>query len=68
MQRASAVIRREFDKLSKEEILKHHKEVSEAKLDELKRRQDLDCFIRSSRRESKNRVDGTWVLKWKKVK
>eukprot|EP00975_Prorocentrum_lima_P009456 2011488-Prorocentrum_lima.AAC.1 len=48
-QRASAVIKREFDNLTKEEILKHHKEVSEAKLAELKRWQDLNCFRRSSR-------------------
>eukprot|EP00975_Prorocentrum_lima_P068043 12918471-Prorocentrum_lima.AAC.1 len=52
--------------LSKEEILKYHKEASEAKLAELRRWQDLNYFRRSSRSESKNRVDGTWVLKWKK--
>eukprot|EP00975_Prorocentrum_lima_P045625 9547990-Prorocentrum_lima.AAC.1 len=59
-QRASAVIKREFDNLTKQEILKHHKEVPEAKLAELKRWQDLNCFRRSPRSESKNRVDGTW--------
>eukprot|EP00975_Prorocentrum_lima_P067038 12912674-Prorocentrum_lima.AAC.1 len=36
-QRASAVIKRERDNLTKEEILKHHEEVAEAKLAELKR-------------------------------
>eukprot|EP00975_Prorocentrum_lima_P058243 12224061-Prorocentrum_lima.AAC.1 len=40
--------------------------VAEAKLAELKRWQYLNCFRRSPRSESKNRVDGTWVLKWKK--
>eukprot|EP00975_Prorocentrum_lima_P000181 40757-Prorocentrum_lima.AAC.1 len=34
-----------------------HKKVSEAMLAELKRRQDLNCFRRSSRSEYKNRVD-----------
>eukprot|EP00975_Prorocentrum_lima_P060540 12698913-Prorocentrum_lima.AAC.1 len=59
LQRASAVIKREFDNLSKEEILKHHKEVPDAKWAELKRWQDLTCFRRSSISESKHRVDGT---------
>eukprot|EP00975_Prorocentrum_lima_P036914 7769298-Prorocentrum_lima.AAC.1 len=45
-QRASAVIKREFDNPSKEEIQKRHKEVAEAKLAELKRCQDLNCFRR----------------------
>eukprot|EP00975_Prorocentrum_lima_P043637 9156427-Prorocentrum_lima.AAC.1 len=58
--RASAVIKREFDNLTKEAILKHHKEFAEDKLAELKRWQDLNCFRRSPRSESKNRVDGTW--------
>eukprot|EP00975_Prorocentrum_lima_P031601 6634089-Prorocentrum_lima.AAC.1 len=32
------------DSLTREEILKHHEEVAEAKLAELKRWQDLNCF------------------------
>eukprot|EP00975_Prorocentrum_lima_P019768 4159769-Prorocentrum_lima.AAC.1 len=53
--RASAVIKREFDKLSKEEILKHHTEVAEAKLAELKRWKDRNWFRRSSRSKATNR-------------
>eukprot|EP00975_Prorocentrum_lima_P000407 78098-Prorocentrum_lima.AAC.1 len=35
--------------------------------DRLKRWEDLDCFRRLPRSKSTNRVDGTWVLKWKTV-
>eukprot|EP00975_Prorocentrum_lima_P071014 12935298-Prorocentrum_lima.AAC.1 len=35
-QKSSAVINREFDNMTKEEVLQHHKEVAEAKLAELK--------------------------------
>ena len=58
-----AVIRREFDNLTKEEIVKYAKLVNEAKLDELKRWQSLDCFVRMPRTKARNKVDGTWVLK-----
>eukprot|EP00975_Prorocentrum_lima_P044608 9346799-Prorocentrum_lima.AAC.1 len=44
-QKSSAVITREFDNLTKKDILQHHKEVAE--LAELKRWQDLNCFRRS---------------------
>ena len=63
-----AVIRREFDNLTREEIIKYAKLVNEAKLEELKRWQSLDCFKRMLRKDAKNKVDGTWVLKWKKVR
>ena len=62
------VIKREFDNLSKEEIEKYKKQVDQAKLEELKRWHDLKCFKRMSRTQAKNEVDGTWVLKWKKVR
>eukprot|EP00975_Prorocentrum_lima_P050417 10561089-Prorocentrum_lima.AAC.1 len=43
-QKSSAVIKREFDNLTRDEISQHHKEVAAAKLAELKRWQDLNCF------------------------
>ena len=61
------VIKREFGNLSKE-ITKHKKQVDQAKLEELKRWHDIKCFVRMPRNKSTNRVDGTWVLKWKKVR
>ena len=54
------VIRREYDNLSKEEIIKHSKQVNQAKLEELKRWHELDCFKRMPRHKATNRVDGTW--------
>ena len=62
------VIKREYDNLSKEEIIKHSKQVIQAKLEELKRWHELDCFRRMPRQKATNKVDGTWVLKWKKVR
>eukprot|EP00975_Prorocentrum_lima_P063318 12890797-Prorocentrum_lima.AAC.1 len=62
----SAAIKREFDNLSPGEMKTHRKEVAEAKLAELKRWQDLKCFQRMPRRDSTDKVDGAWVLKWKK--
>ena len=67
-QKISVVIKREFDNLTKEEIVTHAKLVNEAKLDELKRWHSLNCFRRMPRSEARNKVDGTWVLKWKKVR
>eukprot|EP00975_Prorocentrum_lima_P071319 12937026-Prorocentrum_lima.AAC.1 len=43
-QKSSAVIKPENDNLTREEISQYHKEVAEAKLAELKRWQDLNCF------------------------
>ena len=63
-----AVIRREFDNLTRDEIIQYSKLVNEAKLEELKRWQSLDCFVRMPRSKARNKVDGTWVLKWKKVR
>eukprot|EP00975_Prorocentrum_lima_P068841 12922885-Prorocentrum_lima.AAC.1 len=48
-QKLSAVIEREFDNLTKEDISQYHKEVAEAKLAELKRWEDLNCVKRSPR-------------------
>ena len=54
--------------MTKEEIQKYANLVNEAKLDELKRWQNLQCFRRMPRKDARNKVDGTWVLKWKKVR
>ncbi len=62
------VVQRELHNLSKEEIVEHADEVSRAKLEELKRWHDLGCFQRMKRSKAQNKVDGTWVLKWKKVR
>ena len=66
--KVTGVIKREFDNLTKEEIITHAKQVNQAKFEELKRWHDLDCLRRMSRSQSTNRVYGTWVLKWKKVR
>ena len=34
----------------------------------MKRWQNLDCFTRLGRHEGSNKVDGKWVLKWKRVR
>ena len=61
-------MKREFDNPTKEEIIKHAKQLNQAKYEELKRWHDLKCFKRMLRSKAKNKVDGTWVLKWKKVR
>ena len=63
----TAVIRREFDSLTKEDMEKHKTEVEAAMFDELKRWQDLKVFQRRPRQECHNAVDGKWVIRWKKV-
>jgi Reverse transcriptase (RNA-dependent DNA polymerase). len=50
------------------DIVKHKNLVDQAKLEELKRWHDLKCFKRMSRASARNKVGGTWVLKWKKVR
>ena len=62
-----AVIRREYADLTTEEISEHKDLVNQAKKDELQRWLDLDCFQRMPRSKATNRVDGTWILKWKKT-
>ena len=62
MIQASGVIRREFDNLTREDIVKFAKQVNQAKLEELKRWHDMKCFKRISRTKAHNKVDGTWVL------
>ena len=64
----SVVIKSEFDTFTKDELFNHAKLVNEAKLDELKRWHSLNCFRRMPRKKATNNVDGTWVLKWKKVR
>lgn len=66
--RVSAVIKRDVDNLTPEEQEKFKPLVEEAQLDELRRWNDLKVFRRGKRSESRNPVDGTWVLKWKYVK
>ena len=61
------IIRRELDNLTKEEIKTHWKAVEAAMFDELKRWYDLKTFRRKPKRQSTNIVDGTWVLRWKKI-
>ena len=53
-QKVSAVIKREFDNLTKEEIKTHAKLVNEAKLDELKTWHSLTCFRRMTRHKARN--------------
>ena len=61
-------IRREFDNLFQDDLIQYAKLVNGAKLEELKRWQSLGCFVRMPRSKAKNKVDGRWVLKWKKVR
>ena len=64
----TAVINRECNNLSADDILLHATEVNKAKLEELKRWHDMKCFKRTKRHSARNNVDGKWVIKWKKVK
>ena len=54
--------------ISLDEITQYEKLANEAQLDELRRWQSLTCFVRMPRSKARNKVDGTWVLKWKKVR
>ena len=65
--RVSAVLKPDCDNLTPQEIEKNKHFVEEAERGQVKRWHDLQVFRRSPRRESKNRVDGTRVLKWKRV-
>ena len=66
--RVSAVIKRDCDNLTPDEIEANRSIVEAAQFDELKRWHDLKVFQRKRKSECKNPVDGTWVLKWKRVK
>ena len=58
---------KEFDNLSKEELLEHKAEADEAKFGELRDLHGLGCYGRMRRSEAKNIVDTRWVIKWKLV-
>ena len=62
-----SVIVKEFDNLSKEELLEHKKEADDAKFGELRDLHGLGCYGRMRRSEAKNVVDTRWVIKWKLV-
>jgi len=66
--KATVTIRRDLNNLSKDEIEKHWPLVEKAMMDELKRWHDLKTFERMSISKATNTIDGTWVLKWKRVK
>ena len=66
--RVNAVIRRDCDNLGPQDIAEHKQEVEAAMLDELRRWFDLKCFARMAASEATNVLDGTWVIKWKRVK
>ena len=60
-------IQREARTLTKEECMKHAKEVGKAKFKELVGLQKLGCFKRYPRKLAHNVVDGRWVITWKLV-
>ena len=60
-----AVIERDTDLLTPEEITKFDKEVVAAMITELKTWLKYGCFTRRKRSEARNIVDCKWVLKWK---
>ena len=66
--KVAAVIRREFDALTKDESKEHQEQVDAAMMDELKRWHGLNTFRRKLRKESSNVLDGTWAIRWKSVK
>ena len=66
--KATVTIRRDLNNLTKEEIDKHWPLVETAMMDELKRWFDLKTFERMPIQQASNIIDGTWVLKWKRVK
>lgn len=51
--------------LTKDEMIKHHAEVSAAILAELTTWIKFKCFERRLRRTARNIVDCKWVIKWK---
>ena len=60
-----AVIERDTDNLTPEEIGKHREEINAAILKELQTWQKYKCFSRKDRRLASNIIDTRWVLKWK---
>ena len=60
-----AVIERDTDNLTPEEIVKHKDEIAAAVLKELQTWQKYKCFSRKPRNQSSNIIDTRWVFKWK---
>ena len=60
-----AVIERDTDLLTKEEIIKHKDQVNAAILAEIKTWIKYKCFERRQRSTARNIVDCKWVIKWK---
>ena len=61
----TAVIQRDTDLLTPEEVRQHHDEVMAAMLKELQTWAKYKCFSRRPRAGAKNIIDCRWVLKWK---
>ena len=60
-----AVIERDTDLLTKDEIEKHREEVTAATVAELLTWNKHGCFSRKPKRQARNIVDCKWVIKWK---
>ena len=60
-----AVVQRDDDILTAEELRTHAKEVAAAMLKELQTWAKLQCFSRKKRTQAKNIIDCRWVIKWK---
>ena len=60
-----AVIERDTDVLTPEELVKHKDEVAAAVLKELQTWQKYKCFSRKARNQASNIIDTRWVFKWK---
>ncbi len=60
-----AVIQRDDDTLTAEEIREHKDEVDAAMLQELLTWAKHNCFSREARRNGRNIIDCRWVIKWK---
>ena len=60
-----AVIERDTDLLTRDELVTHSQEVAAAILAELKTWLKYECFTRRDRRTARNVVDCKWVIKWK---
>ena len=63
-----AVIERDTDLLTNEELVKCRPEIESAILKELETWTKFKCFSRKARRLAKNVIDTRWVLKWKWIK
>ena len=60
-----AIIERDTDLLTTDELVRHREEVVAATVAELMTWNKHGCFSRKSRRNARNIVDCKWVIKWK---